>query len=320
MWLIIRSSIKLSKDFSSDNWLEELNPEQINESFDQIGGYQDIKDTLVSYVGLLDKIDKLKKWKVRVLGKILLHGPPGTGKTTIVKALAKETGKPLVILKTTNIMSKYISETGKNLEKAFQLIKSKHDSIFFIDEFDSIAKTRESTGDHDEMRRVVNVLLTSFDNLNLVEHHILTVAATNFEIILDDAVWRRFDAILYFNLPNATQRGQIVKILTQNIPTNALQLNPTSLKLINATENWSGADLQRLITRAVIDLLNGKFNKITEDLLLSIIEEKKITPTSMRAYKPFHSIQRESIEKKQTYKSKFKEFLESKNNRIEGKD
>ena len=309
----------MSEKINSEDWLEILNPEKINESLDDIGGYKEIKELLLNYINLFDKINEIKQWKIKIMGKILLHGPPGTGKTTMVKAMARETKKKLVILNTTNIMSKYISETGKNLEKVFHEIKSQPNSIFFIDEFDSIAKTRESTGDHDEMKRIVNTLLTAFDKINLIEHRIITIAATNFELILDDAVWRRFDEIIYLNLPDAEQRGQILEILTRNIPPTVLHLNTSSLNLIKATENWSGADLQRLIARAVIDLLNNKYDKITEEVLLRLINEKKISPTSMRSYKPFFTMQKESMEKKLDRKSRFKELFDSEIGENKGK-
>ena len=161
-----------------ENWLEILTPEKNLNTFRQIGGYRVIKKTLMEYVNLFSQIEKLKKWDLRIMGKILLHGPPGTGKTTLVRSLAKESNKDLIILDTTQIMSKYISETGKNLQNIFDKIKKNPNCIFFIDEFDSIAKTRSSTGDHDEMKRIVNTLLTAFDKINLIEHRILTIAAT----------------------------------------------------------------------------------------------------------------------------------------------
>lgn len=303
----------MEKNQTEVGWLKIIQPLEIKEDLKSIGGYEEIKNTLLEYVKLLDYIEQLKEWNQKIMGKILLHGPPGTGKTTLIKALAKETKKMLVILDVTQVLSKYISESGKNLQKAFEIVKKSHKgSIFFIDEFDSIAKTRESIGDHDEMKRIVNTLLQAFDEINLVDNEILTIAATNFEIILDSAIWRRFDEIIYVPLPDAMQRGQIIKVLTRNIPASIISLNPTSLELINMTENWSGADIQRLINRAIIDKLTSNDpDKIKEETLLKLIVEKKITSTSMRNYKPFYDMREEAMSKPTNYTSKFKKFFES---------
>jgi len=145
-----------------------------------------------------------------------------------------------------------------------------------------------------------------------VDDEILTIAATNFEMVLDSAIWRRFDEIIYVDLPNAEQRMKIFKVLVKKIPPEIISFNPGSLELLEMTENWSGADLQRLINRAVIDRLTTSSNeKITKTTLLKLISEKKITPTCMRVHKPFSDMREESVEKSEEYESKIKKLFDS---------
>ena len=216
-----------------DLYFDHIDPVNIKSSFENIGGYEDIKNDLLSFTKLLNHVKKLKSWKQEILGKVLLYGPPGTGKTTIVKALAKKSNLPLYLFKTNNILSKYISESGKNLESAINQIKLEENIILFIDEFDSIAKTRESTGDHDEHKRIVNTLLQSLDSISLTENKILLIAATNFETILDDAIWRRFDQILYMGLPELSSRKSILRVLTDDIP--KIEMNDFQISSIDFT-------------------------------------------------------------------------------------
>ena len=276
-------------------FFHKIQPNLIDISFRDIGGYEEVKETLTNYAQLLEKVSILKKWKQQINGKILLYGPPGTGKTTLVKALAKETKVPLFLLNVTQVLSKYLSETGKNMESAFEKMKDGTKAIVFIDEFDSLAKTRDSMWDHDEHKRVVNTLLQILDSISLTEDQILLIAATNFETILDSAVWRRFDILIQVRLPEFRARKKILRILIDGIPKdekNSLDLTEIS----ELTDGWSGADLKRLITKAVVDrLVKDSHPKITTLRLKEIITKKIITATAMRKSYDFDEMRNRSL-------------------------
>lgn len=276
-------------------FFQKFEPNLIEVSFNDLGGYEKVKKSLKSYARLLDKVSTLKKWNQHITGRILLYGPPGTGKTTLVKALAKEAGLTLYILNVTQILSKYLSETGKNIESAFSKLKEHTGSILFVDEFDSLAKTRESIGDHDEHKRIVNTLLRSLDSISLTEDQLLLIAATNYETILDNAVWRRFDLLIQVGLPEYTARKKILRVLTDSIPTSEKKTLDLS-KIAELTEGWSGADLKRLITKAVVDRLVEKNNPIiSTQRLEKIINNKIVTATSMRVSYKFEEMRSRAL-------------------------
>ena len=100
------------------------------------------------------------------------------------------------------ITSQYLGETPKNIDKAFDLAKKLSPCALFIDEFDFVARTRTSE-DHGAIKRAVNTLLKAIDEISLVEHGVLLIAATNHPQLLDYAAWRRFDKVLNFPLPDA---------------------------------------------------------------------------------------------------------------------
>lgn len=149
--------------------------------------------------------------------RLLLSGPPGCGKTSAVSAIAHELGRPLVTARVEGLISSYLGETAANLANLFAFA-STGPYVLFLDEFDSLGKTREDVGDHGELRRVVNAILQQIDGYSGPS---LIVAATNHSQVLDRALWRRFDTVIELGLPD---EQQISELLARLLPAEAALL------------------------------------------------------------------------------------------------
>lgn len=133
--------------------------------------------------------------------KILLEGLPGTGKTLTASVLATELKLPLYIVQTDKLISKYMGETGTKLRQIFDAI-SQDIGIYFFDEFDSIGAERSSDNDVKEMHRVLNLFLQFIEQDTSDS---IIIAATNSGRLLDQALFRRFDDVLRFDLPSSNE-------------------------------------------------------------------------------------------------------------------
>jgi SpoVK/Ycf46/Vps4 family AAA+-type ATPase len=120
--------------------------------------------------------------------------------------------------------------------------------ILFIDEFDYIAKRRTSD-EHAALKRAVNTLLKAVDEISLVEDGVLLIAATNHPDLLDKAVWRRFDEVVEFPLPDEEMRKRILRYLLRNIGEYDVEV------LAEKTEGFSGSDLKMIVRDAVLNAL-----------------------------------------------------------------
>jgi len=134
--------------------------------------------------------------------RVLFYGPPGCGKTVTAQAIASEIGLPLLYVRFDAIISSYLGETASNIRRVFDYAKNDSFVIFF-DEFDAIARSRNDSFEHGEIKRVVNTFLQQLDNF---KGKSLVIAATNFEQSLDYAIWRRFDTTLRFDMPTDDER------------------------------------------------------------------------------------------------------------------
>lgn len=145
------------------------------------------------------RADELAAFSVAPRHKIVLHGPPGNGKTMLARAFAAELGLPIFEVKYGGLIASYLGETGKNLQRLFDYAGSQP-CVLFIDEFDTVAMARTATGDVGETRRVTNQMLLLLDRLPA---RCFLVAATNLFDQIDSAVVRRFDFAI--EIPSPTE-------------------------------------------------------------------------------------------------------------------
>ena len=139
--------------------------------------------------------------------KLLLTGPPGTGKTLTASVLAGELGLPLLQVRLDGLITKYMGETAAKVRQIFDATDRTR-GVYFFDEFDAIGSQRGLTNDVGEIRRVLNSFLQMIEQ---DRSHSLIVAATNHPGILDPALFRRFDDVLYYDLPDKPQITKLLK-------------------------------------------------------------------------------------------------------------
>jgi len=131
---------------------------------------------------------------------VLFTGPPGVGKTLAAKWLARELGQPLATLDLSAVMSSFLGRTGGNLRTVLDYARD-HECILLLDELDAVAKRRDDATEIGELKRLVTVLLQEIDEWPPTN---LLLAATNHSELLDPAVWRRFEVMVEFPLPDAS--------------------------------------------------------------------------------------------------------------------
>lgn len=147
-------------------------------------------------------IDLFSKEGVSARLALLLHGPPGTGKSLIAGHVAGALSMPFYVVRLDSLISSRLGETAKNIRGVFDYVPSRQ-AVLFLDEMDAIAKVRDDRHEHGELKRVVNTVLQGLDAL---PDDVITVAATNHPHLLDAAIWRRFPYEVEIGLPDYEAR------------------------------------------------------------------------------------------------------------------
>jgi SpoVK/Ycf46/Vps4 family AAA+-type ATPase len=211
-------------------------------------------------------LELLKPEGILPRNTILLHGPPGCGKTMLAKYLAFNLERDIYIVRFDALVSSYLGETGENIRKIFSFAKT-NKCILFLDEIDAIAKLRDDKSELGELKRVVISLLQNIDDLH---QDTILIAATNHAHMLDSAIWRRFDIVWELLPPKDDVR---LKFLKDELGKEFE--NPSVKKIIlQLTNGMSGADISRA-------LHESKRRRILEDkvaleaFLLALLEHAK---------------------------------------------
>jgi ATP-dependent 26S proteasome regulatory subunit len=242
-------------------------PEEVEMTLEDLVLTEDQHGEINKVVKAIEHRDYLARIGLREIGKLLFVGPPGTGKTSVARALAHELDLPFVEVKLSMITSQYLGETAKNVDKAFEVAKRLAPCIFFMDEFDFVAKTR-SSDEHAAIKRAVNTLLKSIDEISLIQDEVLLIGATNHPDQLDAAAWRRFDEIVNFPKPDSGMRADILRVITRTMDID--EFDPHAVA--EATEGLTGSDLRLVLREAVLDALTEERTTLTQQDLLDAVE------------------------------------------------
>ena len=221
-----------------------LDIRQPSRSLDEIVLPESSSDAVEEILEENRRADVLRTYGMKAISKVIFFVPPGCGKTLAAEVVACELDMPLAIVRLDTLVSSYLGETAANLRQIFDFI-SQYPMVVLFDEFDAIGKERGDSGDHGELRRVVNAVLQMMD---AYQGKSLILAATNHEHILDSAIWRRFDDAIEFPLPDKHQLSELMKLKLRGI---RRQFELEDDEVLSLFLGKSGADLERIVRRAI---------------------------------------------------------------------
>ncbi len=157
---------------------------------------------------------KLAEAGLPLRNRLLFWGPPGCGKTAAARMLASRLGIPFGVVRLGSLITSFVGETGSNLQRVLDFAESSR-MVLLLDEADAIAKTREDENDVGELRRVVNSLLQGLDSFASKDS--ILILASNHTRLFDEAVWRRFDDVIHFPMPQKSERLILLKHLASGL-------------------------------------------------------------------------------------------------------
>lgn len=216
---------------------------------------------------------KLREFAQTPSTRLLLVGPPGSGKTLTASAIAGELHLPLFTVRLESVITRFMGETASKLRLIFDQIGSTR-GVYLFDEFDAIGGRRTADNDVGEMRRVLNSFLQFLEEENSTDSVI--VAATNHPELLDRALFRRFDDILEYALPDD---AAIRNVITARLGAFASS-RITWGKVVEAAAGLSQAELVRACSEVMKDaVLRGKSTVSADDLIASVRERRSVRET-----------------------------------------
>ncbi|MCW5602436.1 AAA family ATPase [Nitrosomonas sp.] len=195
-----------------------------------------------------NRADVLRSYGLQPAQKLLFCGPPGCGKTLAAEIFAQSLSLPLVLVRLDSVISSFLGETASNLRKVFDYI-SQNPVVALFDEIDALTKDRGDAADHGELKRSVNAVLQMLDGYRGSS---ILIATTNYESLLDHAVWRRFDEVIRFEMPDHKQIQRLLALKLSGIRRN---FDTSDMRIASLFEGLSHADIERVLRRSIKEMV-----------------------------------------------------------------
>jgi cell division protease FtsH len=286
-WLMARQvqgmnnrAMGFGQDMAGNNEEEKKNKKDKKQqvTFKDVAGAKEAKQELVEVVEFLSNPKKFTEVGARIPRGVLLVGPAGTGKTLLAKAVSGEAGVPFFNVSGSEFVEMFVGVGASRVRSLFQKAKKNAPCIVFIDELDAIGRQRGAGlgGSHDEREQTLNQILVEMDGFE-TNAGVVVLAATNRPDVLDAALLRpgRFDRRVVVDLPDLSDRVEILKVHAQNKPLNKdVDLH----RVAERTPGFSGADLANLLNEAAILTAKRNKKKIAAEEILESIEKVMLGP------------------------------------------
>lgn len=228
----------------------------------------EIRKSLHRIVEEQNKFDLLRQHNLMPRRKLLLTGPPGSGKTMTAQALAGELNIPVFIVRLDGLISKFMGESISKLRVIFDAMENQR-GVYLFDEFDSIGSHRDQTHDVGEIKRVLNSFLI---NIEKDESNSIIIAATNLPNSLDKALFRRFDDIINYPLPS---KKEIEAVLKKNLKGFTLEAGLDIKAIATKATGLNYADIVRACEESIKDMIISGKTKVGKQGLIASIENRK---------------------------------------------
>ncbi len=278
-----------------------FDPDEISYDLGDWIGYEEEKNQLSSFLNFFKKVmvqskeeqlrHEIIELPLNLTVTALLYGPPGTGKTMLTMATAKELGLPVFLVYSDTLVSQYLGNTLHNiytvLDGARKFTQDSRPLVVFFDEIDAIVSERSSIHEVGEIKRAVTAFLQRIDEVSRSGAPIAIIGATNHELLLDSAVWRRFTTHISFSYPsNDDKRRYLAKKLQEIYNAKGRAHLPvcdiSTISMERSTEGYTLADIERALQMAYFEAFRDREVGITDEILTKALKYAGGTESHVR--------------------------------------
>ncbi len=275
-WMLKRQQGGLGGMFGMGGKKKPVDPSSVRVTFADVAGIDEVEGEITEIVEYLRDPGKYRAIGARPPKGVLLTGAPGTGKTLLARATAGEAKVPFFSASASEFIEMIVGVGASRVRELFQAAREAAPAIIFIDEIDTIGRTRGATliGGHDEREQTLNQILTEMDGFSGAEG-VIVLAATNRPDVLDPALLRpgRFDRNIVIHPPDQFGRREILRVHTRNV---RLAADADLEQVARATPGMTGADLANLVNEAALLAVRRGRSEVSSTDLADALEKVQL--------------------------------------------